>query len=70
MSKQISFLADVEGIALFPILTLLLYGVFFLAVGWYVYKTKGAMVDRWSRIPLDSSETTVEKTKEKPSENE
>ena len=70
MSKQISFLADVEGIALFPILTLLLYGVFFLAVGWYVYKTKGPMVDRWSRIPLDSSETTVEKTKEKPSENE
>lgn len=56
MSKNLTFLADVDGIAWFPILTLLIYLVFFAFVGYYVIKTKGDRVDRWSRLPLESND--------------
>lgn len=58
MSKHLTFLADIEGIAWFPIATMLLYLVFFAAVGYYVFKAKGDRVDRWSRLPLESQDQT------------
>lgn len=56
MSKNLTFLAQVEGIEWFPIATMVIYLAFFAGVGYYVFKTKGDRVDRWSRLPLESND--------------
>ena len=40
MSKNLTFLAQVEGIEWFPIATMVIYLAFFAAVGYYVLKSK------------------------------
>lgn len=48
------YLTDVEGIALYPIVTLLIFTIFFAFVIILVFKTDKKKLEENSKLPLDS----------------
>lgn len=51
--KFVNYLKDVTGIELYPLISMVLFIVFFTAMGWYVYKTPKKVMQRQAEIPLD-----------------
>lgn len=63
MLKFIRQYADkIEGIQIYPIISLLIFVLFFLAVLVYVRKMTPSSVDQLSQMPLDLEEGTHSKT--------
>jgi cbb3-type cytochrome oxidase subunit 3 len=50
------YLESIEGVAIFQIIPLIIFFVFFIAVIWYVIKMKKEDVQRYSNIPLNNDE--------------
>ena len=48
----INYLESIAGVGIFPLISLLMFFVFFSLVAWYVWRVDEAYVDRASRIPL------------------
>jgi cbb3-type cytochrome oxidase subunit 3 len=63
MLKFIRQYADkIGGIEIYPIIALVIFVLFFIAVLVYVKKMKPATVDEMSQMPLDLQEETHSKT--------
>jgi cbb3-type cytochrome oxidase subunit 3 len=63
MLKFIRQYADkIDGIEIYPIISLMIFVIFFLAVLVYVRKMKQSSVDEMKQLPLDLQEETHSKT--------
>jgi cbb3-type cytochrome oxidase subunit 3 len=63
MLKFIRQYADkIDGIEIYPIISLMIFVLFFLAVLVYVRKMKQSSVDEMKQLPLDLQEETHSKT--------
>jgi cbb3-type cytochrome oxidase subunit 3 len=51
--KFVNYLKDIAGIEIYPLVSLVLFAVFFLAVGWYVYRTPKKTMQGRAHLPLD-----------------
>jgi hypothetical protein len=54
--KFINYLESITGIGIFPMLSMLIFVVFFTAVLIYVFKMDKTYIDKISRIPLDAKD--------------
>ncbi|MGB1269634.1 MAG: CcoQ/FixQ family Cbb3-type cytochrome c oxidase assembly chaperone [Flavobacteriaceae bacterium] len=43
----------IEGIEIYPIISLLIFFAFFIALFWWVIKSKSSYIDKVSQLPLD-----------------
>ncbi len=44
---------SIEGVAIYPTISLLIFFIFFLALGWWVFTASKAYIDEVSELPLD-----------------
>jgi cbb3-type cytochrome oxidase subunit 3 len=51
--KFVHYLKDITGIEIFPLVSLVLFVAFFMAVGWYVYKTPKKAMQGRAKLPLE-----------------
>lgn len=49
-------LSNISGVAIYPIISLLIFFTFFLLVGYLVYRTPKSFAEEMSRFPLDDEE--------------
>ncbi len=49
-------LSNIDGVAIYPIISLLIFFTFFLLVGYLVYRTPKSFAEEMSRFPLDDEE--------------
>lgn len=49
--------ASIDGISIYPVISLLIFFLFFIALLYYVKKMDKNKVDEISRIPLDADES-------------
>ena len=48
-------LENIDGVAIYPIISLLIFFIFFTALFWWVFTTKKAHIEEVSNIPLDNN---------------
>ena len=53
-------LENIDGVAIYPIISLLIFFIFFTALFWWVFTAKKAHIKTVSNIPLDDS-TIIQK---------
>ncbi len=53
-----SSMETISGIEVFPLISLSIFFLFFMAVGWYVWKADKKHIKAMSELPIDSNETT------------
>ena len=46
-------ISEIEGIEIYPILSLLIFFLFFIALFWWVWKAKKEYIDKISQLPLE-----------------
>ena len=46
-------MATIDGIEIFPIISLIIFVAFFIGLAWYVFKMKKEHVKEMSNIPLE-----------------
>lgn len=51
--KFINYLESITGIGIFPMISLLIFFVFFVGVTWWVYATPKKDLQKQAGIPLD-----------------
>ncbi|MCU0359209.1 MAG: CcoQ/FixQ family Cbb3-type cytochrome c oxidase assembly chaperone [Bacteroidia bacterium] len=56
--KFINYLQSISGVGIFPLISLLMFFVFFAAVTWYVFRVDKTYIERASRIPMNEEPTT------------
>lgn len=49
---------SIAGIEIFPMISLLIFFIFFVALFWWVFTAKKEYIDRMSNIPLDNQNDT------------
>jgi len=47
-------LENIDGVAIYPIISLLIFFIFFVVLFWWVFTAKKAHIAEVSNIPLDS----------------
>lgn len=50
---------SISGIEIYPIISLLIFFVFFVVLFWWVFTAKKEYIDRMSEIPLDNQNDTL-----------
>jgi cytochrome c oxidase cbb3-type subunit 4 len=48
-------LENIEGVSIYPIISLLIFFIFFVALFWWVFTAKKEHIDMVSNIPLDTN---------------
>ena len=51
-------ISEIEGIEIYPILSLLIFFLFFIALFWWVWKAKKEYIDKISQLPLERENST------------
>lgn len=51
-------LENIDGVAIYPIISLLIFFIFFVLLFWWVFTAKKAHIDEVSNIPLDDNTNT------------
>ena len=51
--KFINYLKDITGISIYPLISLMLFFLFFVAVAWFVYRTPKSEMQQKGHIPLE-----------------
>ncbi len=51
--KFINYLKSISGVSVYPMISLFIFVIFFIGVGWYVYKTPRKEMQAKGHIPLD-----------------
>ncbi len=49
-------LEQIDGVAIYPIISLLIFFTFFVALFWWVFTTKKEHIKEVSNIPLDNNQ--------------
>mgnify|MGYP001158166835 CR=1 FL=1 len=57
-------LENIDGVALYPIISLLIFFLFFVGLFWWVFTAKKAHIKEVSRIPLEDKNSTNQKSNE------
>ena len=60
-------MTDIEGIEIYPIISLLIFFLFFTALTWWVVSSKKEYIDKVSHIPFE--EDTLDNKKNSQYEN-
>ena len=55
MKKQA--LESIDNVAIYPMISFAIFGIFFLAMGVYVWRMRKDFVHKMESLPLDSSST-------------
>ncbi|MCU0435231.1 MAG: CcoQ/FixQ family Cbb3-type cytochrome c oxidase assembly chaperone [Bacteroidia bacterium] len=55
--KFSSYLESITGVGIFPLLSLLMFVLFFTVVALWAFKAEKKMIDTMKQLPLDSAET-------------
>ncbi len=50
---------SIAGIEIYPVISLLIFFTFFVALFWWVFTAKKDYIDRMSDIPLDNQNDTT-----------
>ena len=50
---------SIEGIEIYPIISLLIFFIFFVGLFWWVYTAKKDYIDAMSDIPLENQNETI-----------
>ncbi|MFC5048086.1 CcoQ/FixQ family Cbb3-type cytochrome c oxidase assembly chaperone [Aquimarina hainanensis] len=45
---------SIEGIEIYPIISLLIFGIFFIALFWWVFSAKKDYIKQVSQIPIET----------------
>lgn len=53
--KFINYLQSITGVSIYPMISLVLFSLFFLVAAIWAFKAPKGMVDHISNIPLDES---------------
>ncbi|WP_340075647.1 CcoQ/FixQ family Cbb3-type cytochrome c oxidase assembly chaperone [Leptobacterium sp. I13] len=53
-------MATIEGIELYPIISLSIFFLFFIGLFWWVFTAKKEYIKKISRFPLDNQENNIE----------
>jgi cytochrome c oxidase cbb3-type subunit 4 len=53
-------MSTIDGISIYPIISFLIFFVFFILITYYVITMKKSYVDEVSHIPLDDDDETME----------
>ncbi|MGM0635139.1 MAG: CcoQ/FixQ family Cbb3-type cytochrome c oxidase assembly chaperone [Bacteroidota bacterium] len=51
------YLETIDGVAIYPILSLLIFFTFFVVLFWWVFTAKKDYIDKVSEIPLEDDES-------------
>lgn len=51
-------LENIDGVAIYPIISLVIFFIFFAALFWWVFTAKKAHIEEVSNIPLDTNANT------------
>ncbi len=51
-----NYLQSIEGVAIYPLFSLFVFVIFFIAVTVWVFSVKKEYIKKMSELPLDSSE--------------
>lgn len=46
-------MGSIDGVEVYPIFSLLIFFIFFVVLGWYVFKLSKSHVDKMKQIPLE-----------------
>ncbi|MCB0457215.1 MAG: CcoQ/FixQ family Cbb3-type cytochrome c oxidase assembly chaperone [Flavobacteriaceae bacterium] len=52
-------LENIDGVAIYPIISLLIFFVFFLLLFWWVFTAKKAYIQEVSNLPLENEDTNI-----------
>ena len=52
-------MGSIDGVEVYPIVSLLVFFIFFAVLGWYVFKADKKHIDKMKQIPLDNDENTT-----------
>lgn len=48
------YMESIEGVEIYPIISLLIFFIFFIVLFWWVYTAKKEYIDTVSNLPLDN----------------
>lgn len=51
-------MTEIDGIEVYPILSLLIFFLFFSALAWWVISSKKEYIDKVSQLPLQNDQTS------------
>jgi cytochrome c oxidase cbb3-type subunit 4 len=57
--KFSSYLETITGVGIFPLISLLMFVLFFTVVALWAFKAEKKMIDTMKQLPLDSAENTT-----------
>lgn len=57
-------LESIDGVAIYPIISLLIFFIFFTALFWWVFTAKKDYIDKVSDIPLELENDNTMETKQ------
>ena len=60
-------LESIEGVAIYPIISLLIFFIFFTALFWWVFTAKKDYIKKVSDIPLDLEDDSILEINQKES---
>lgn len=60
-------LESIEGVAIYPIISLLIFFIFFTALFWWVFTAKKDYIKKVSDIPLDLEDNNILEINQKES---
>lgn len=49
-------MGSIDGVEVYPIVSLMVFFVFFIVLGWYVFTVNKKHIDKMKQIPLDPDE--------------
>ncbi|MBX3163497.1 MAG: CcoQ/FixQ family Cbb3-type cytochrome c oxidase assembly chaperone [Bacteroidetes bacterium] len=62
--KFINYLESITGVGVYPLISLMIFFLFFIAVGVYLIKGRKEYFDTLSQLPLNNSETLTQNLNE------
>jgi cytochrome c oxidase cbb3-type subunit 4 len=54
-------LQNIDNIAIWPVVSFVIFFLFFLCLLWYVFTIKGDLIQRMSNMPMDDSQPSKSK---------
>lgn len=57
--KLSNYLVEISGVSIFPIISLLLFVVFFVGVLWWVIRMNASTVSYIAQLPIDDAESKI-----------
>jgi len=54
-----NYMEDISGIEIYPLISLLIFFIFFVILFWWVFTAKKDYIERVSNIPLDNQNENI-----------